>query len=78
MATMCILVVEFLCQMMMGWLPVLKYLLSSARGFLWSCLVLPGIKSVGAYPMLKTLGRGSQKPEYVLSQGDEAGWTDRW
>jgi hypothetical protein len=33
--------------------------------------------SIGADPMLKAPRRGSQEPVYALSQGDEAGITDR-
>jgi hypothetical protein len=44
MAIMCILVVELLCQTVMGQLLVLKYLLSGAHGCLLSCLVVSSIK----------------------------------
>jgi hypothetical protein len=37
MVIMRIPVVELLCQMVMGWLPVLKYLLSGACGCLVPC-----------------------------------------
>jgi hypothetical protein len=32
MAIMCVLLVELLCQEVMGWIPALEYLLSDARG----------------------------------------------
>jgi hypothetical protein len=44
MAIMHVPVVELQCQTTMGWLPVLKYLLSGVRGCLLLCLVVPGIK----------------------------------
>jgi hypothetical protein len=37
-------VVELLCQAGIGWIPVLKWLLLGARGCLWSCPVVLGIK----------------------------------
>jgi hypothetical protein len=39
---MCVLVVELLCQAVMGWILVLECLLPGVR--LWLRLVLPGIK----------------------------------
>jgi hypothetical protein len=44
MVIMRVLVVELLCHTVMGWLLVLKYLLSGARGCVFSCLVASGIK----------------------------------
>jgi hypothetical protein len=44
MAIMHILMVEWLCQETMGCVPVLKYLLSGARGHLWSCPIVSDIK----------------------------------
>jgi hypothetical protein len=43
MMIMRILVVELLCQLMMGQLSALKYLLSGTCECLWSCLVMLGI-----------------------------------
>jgi hypothetical protein len=37
-------VVELLYQVAMRWISVLKCLLSGARGCLWSCPIVPGIK----------------------------------
>jgi hypothetical protein len=44
MSIMCVPVVKLLCQVVMGQIPVLKYLLSGARGCLWLYLVVPSIK----------------------------------
>jgi hypothetical protein len=44
MAIMCVPVVVLLCQAMMGWIPVLKYLLLGAHGHLWLRSIVPGIK----------------------------------
>jgi hypothetical protein len=44
MTIMCILVIELLCQMVMGCPLVLEYLLSGTCGYLWPCLIVPGIK----------------------------------
>jgi hypothetical protein len=44
MISMRVLVEEFLCQAVMEQIPLLKGLLSGARGHLWLRLVLPGIK----------------------------------
>jgi hypothetical protein len=44
MAFMCVLVVESLCQAMMGWIPALDWLLLGASGSQWLRLVLFGIK----------------------------------
>jgi hypothetical protein len=41
---MCVPLVEFLCQMAMGWIPALKYLLSGVHGLLWLHHVAPGSK----------------------------------
>jgi hypothetical protein len=43
MPIMCVPVVDLLCQVAMGWLPVLKYLLLGARWCMRPCLVVPGI-----------------------------------
>jgi hypothetical protein len=48
MVIMRVLMVELLCQAAMGWIPILKYLLSCARGCLWhvlSCQALNDIVS---------------------------------
>jgi hypothetical protein len=39
-----VLVVELLCQVVMGWIPLLKCPLSSACGWLWLHPVMPDIK----------------------------------
>jgi hypothetical protein len=52
MTIMRVLMELFLCQTVMGWIPVLECLLSSACGHLWLRLVLPGIKW---YHYLRTL-----------------------
>jgi hypothetical protein len=44
MAIMRVHVVDLLCQATMGWIPVLNYLLLGARGRLWPCSIVPGIK----------------------------------
>jgi hypothetical protein len=44
MMIMLILVVELLCQAAMGWISVLKYLLSGTDGRLWPHPVVLGIK----------------------------------
>jgi hypothetical protein len=44
MAIMRVLVEELLCQTVMGWTPILEYLLSGACGCLWLRLIMPGIK----------------------------------
>jgi hypothetical protein len=44
MAIMYISVVDLLCEVSMGWILVLKFLLSGARGHLWPCLIMLGIK----------------------------------
>jgi hypothetical protein len=53
-----------------------------ACGRVLSCQTLDVIASrepdsVGAYLMLKALGRGSREPRYILSQGDVASWADK-
>jgi hypothetical protein len=83
MMIMCILMVELLCQMVMGWPSVLKYLLSGAcghvlLGHVFNSATSQEPVSVGAYPMPKTPRRGSREPGYVLSRGDEAGWGEWW
>jgi hypothetical protein len=42
MARICVPLVEFLLQIVMGWVLILEYMLSGARGLLWSCLILSG------------------------------------
>jgi hypothetical protein len=37
-----------------------------------------GAGSIGDYPILKAPRCGSWEPGYILNQGDEAGWADRW
>jgi hypothetical protein len=44
MTIMCVPVGEVLHQAMMGWIPVLECLSSDARGLLWLCHVVLGIK----------------------------------
>jgi hypothetical protein len=44
MEIMSVPVVELLCQAEMGWLSILKYLLSVANGCMWSCIVVPSIR----------------------------------
>jgi hypothetical protein len=44
MMFMRILMVESLCQAVMGWISALQCLLSDVRGSLWLCLVLSNIK----------------------------------
>jgi hypothetical protein len=44
MAIMCFPMVELLCQTLMGWILVPKYLLSGVHGRLWSCPIMAGIK----------------------------------
>jgi hypothetical protein len=39
-----VLVVELLCHAVIGQILVPMCLLSGARGFLWSCPIMPGIK----------------------------------
>jgi hypothetical protein len=44
MVIMCVLIVELLCQTVMGRVPVLECLLPDARGYQRLCHVLSGIK----------------------------------
>jgi hypothetical protein len=44
MVIMRVLEEELLCQVAIGWIPVLECMLSSAHGRLWLRLVMPGIK----------------------------------
>jgi hypothetical protein len=44
MAIIHVLMVELICKMVMGWIPVLEYMLPGACGCLLSRLVLSGIK----------------------------------
>jgi hypothetical protein len=44
MLIVCVPVVELLCHTVMGQIPLLKYLLSSACGHLWPCPITLGIK----------------------------------
>jgi hypothetical protein len=44
MAIMSVFLAESLCQMVMGWILVLKYELLSACGFLWPRLIASGNK----------------------------------
>jgi hypothetical protein len=44
MMIMCVLVVELLCQAMMGWVPTLECLLPGAFGCMWLRIVLSSIK----------------------------------
>jgi hypothetical protein len=44
MSIMRVLVVELLCQVVMGQIPVLECLLLGTRGRMLLCLVLPSIK----------------------------------
>jgi hypothetical protein len=44
MVIISVLVVEFLCHAVTGWILALECLLLGARGCLWSCLILSGIK----------------------------------
>jgi hypothetical protein len=44
MALMRVSLVELLCQMVMGWLPTLEYMLSGMRGLLRPRPVVPGAK----------------------------------
>jgi hypothetical protein len=43
-AVMRVPVEELLCQAVIGWIPVLKHLLSNARGCLWPYPIVQGIK----------------------------------
>jgi hypothetical protein len=40
MTIMCVPIVELLCQASMGWIPILKYLLSGVCGHVLSCQAL--------------------------------------
>jgi hypothetical protein len=44
MVIMRVPLVELLYQMVMRQIPALEHLLPGARGCLWPCLVMPGIK----------------------------------
>jgi hypothetical protein len=44
MAFMCVSLIEHLCQVMMGWIPALEYILLGARGLLWPHLIVPDVK----------------------------------
>jgi hypothetical protein len=86
MVIMRILVVELSCQTMMEQPSVLEYMLSGARGCLWSCLVVPDIKC-HCFPRTQLRWclsdaespcACSREPGYVLSQGDEVGLAGRW
>jgi hypothetical protein len=69
-----------------GMTSILKFLLSGGRGccgLVLSCQTLNVAISqqpsyAGAHPMQKAPEHGFLEPEYVLSQGDEAGWANRW
>jgi hypothetical protein len=75
MLIMHVLVVELLCHAVMGWVPVLKCLLSGVCGRLWVCLIVLGIK-YHCFPWTrlqrclsrtKAPGRDCREPRYVLS-----------
>jgi hypothetical protein len=59
MVIMRVLVVELLCQVVIGCVPVLESLLPGTRGRLWLCLVLPDIEwpRFLRTPALKPLAR---------------------
>jgi hypothetical protein len=59
MTIMRVLVVELLCQAVMGWIPALECLLLGMRGHLWLCLALYGIKWPH-YPRILALGSLAQ------------------
>jgi hypothetical protein len=44
MVIMDVPVKEMLCQTVMGWIPVLKFIMSGACGHLWPCPITPSIK----------------------------------
>jgi hypothetical protein len=44
MAIMHVFMEELLCPTVMGWIPVLEYLLLGACGHLWLCPIMSGIK----------------------------------
>jgi hypothetical protein len=44
MMIMFVSLAESLCQMVMGRISALEYMLSGVRGFLWPCLNAPGNK----------------------------------
>jgi hypothetical protein len=81
MVIMCVLVVELLCQAMMGWNSVLECLLPGTRGRWWLHLILPGIKwthylrTPALGPLARYLGypwAWLPGPERMLIQGVRA------